>query len=144
MKTKIVAVIAAVLLSAVAASVCYAQGTVLVASIPFAFQAGNRTLPAGEYVVEPILTGAGRLQRLRQIGGSAVMTVSTLSVQTSKGSSNPELVFNRYGQTHFLSQIWTGGSQGQQLSMSDREKEMTVGQRRTEIALLLHSTSVGQ
>ena len=141
MKTKLFAIVAALLLSVVATSVCYAQQAALTVTIPFAFQAENQTMPAGEYrvesVLESVLTGTGRLQRLRQVNGSAVMIVSTMSVEARNGIPNPELVFNRYGHTYFLSQIWTGGSQGHQLFKSDREKEIVLGERRTEIALLL-------
>jgi hypothetical protein len=65
-----------------------------------------------------------------------------MSVEARNGIPNPELVFNRYGQTYFLSQIWTGGDQGRQLFKSNREKEILRGEPRTEIALLLHPTSV--
>ena len=146
MKTKLLAVVAALLLSVVATSVCYAQQTALTVTIPFAFQAGNQTMPAGEYrvesVLESVLTGTGQLQRLRQVNGSAVMIVSTVSVEARNGNPNPELVFNRYGQTYFLAQIWTDGAQGHQLFKSNREKEILRGEPRTEIALLLHPTSV--
>ena len=142
MKTKLFAVVSALLLSVVATSVCYAQQAALTATIPFAFQAENQTMPAGEYHVESVLTGTGRLQRLRQVNGSAVMIVSTMSVEARNGIPNPELVFNRYGQTYFLSQIWTGGDQGRQLFKSNREKEILRGEPRAEIALLLHPTSV--
>jgi hypothetical protein len=144
MKKRIAAVIVALLLSVVAASTCSAQQTAMVVNIPFAFQAGNHTLPAGEYVVETIFKGGVQLQRLRQVGGSTVMIVSTISVETRDENSRPELVFNRYGQLHFLSQIWAGGTQGHELSKSNREKEIAIGQRRTEVTLLLDSTSVGQ
>jgi hypothetical protein len=142
MKTKLFAVVAALLLSAVATSVCYAQQTALAVTIPFAFQAGNQTMPAGEYRVESVLTGTGQLQRLRQVNGSAVMIVSTMSVEARNGNPNPGLVFNRYGQIYFLSQIWIEGDQGHQLFKSNREKEIMRGEWRTEIALLLYPTSV--
>src|ERR1700719_1269589 len=124
MRTKLFVVVAALLLSVVATSVCYAQQTALAMTIPFAFQAGNQTMPAGEYRVESVLTGTGQLQRLQQVNGSAVMIVSTMSVEARNGNQNPELVFNRYGQTYFLSQIWTDGAQGHQLFKSNREKEI--------------------
>jgi hypothetical protein len=142
MKTKLFTVLAALLLFAVAARVCYAQQTALAVTIPFAFQAGDQTMPAGDYRVESVLTGTAQLQRLRQVNGDAVMIVSTMWVGARNGNSNPELIFTRYGQTYFLSQIWTGGSQGHQLFKSDREKEIALGERRTEIALLLQPTSV--
>jgi hypothetical protein len=59
MKTKLFAVVAALLLSVVATSVCYAQQTALTVTIPFAFQAGNQTMPAGEYRVESVLESEG-------------------------------------------------------------------------------------
>lgn len=105
MKTKLFAVAVALLLSVVATTVCYAQQTALAVTIPFAFQAGNQTMPAGEYRVESVLTGTGQLQRLRQVNGSAVMIVSTMSVEARNGNPNPELVFNRYGQIYFLSDL---------------------------------------
>jgi hypothetical protein len=52
------------------------------------------------------------------------------------------LVFNRYGRTYFLSQIWTVEALGHQLFKSDQEKEIVRGERRTEIALLLYPASV--
>ena len=142
MKKQLFAVATAILFSVVTAGVCYAQQPVLAVNIPFAFQAGNQTLPAGEYRVETVLTGSGNLQRLRQVNGDASMIVSTMSVEPKKGKVDPELVFNRYGQKYFLAQIWTGGPQGHQLFKSNREKEIARGEESAEIALLLHPTDV--
>ena len=36
------------------------------------------------------------------------------------GKREPELIFNVYGKTYFLAQIWTGGSQGHELIMIER------------------------
>ena len=142
MKTTLFAAAAVLLLSVVATSNCYAQQTALVVNIPFAFQAGNHTLPAGEYRVEPALSGSKAFQTLRRVDGDAVMIIQTMSVETKNGNRTPALVFNRYGQTYFLSQIWTGEALGHQLFKSDQEKEILLGERRTEIALLLHPASV--
>jgi hypothetical protein len=142
MKAKLFFVAAALLLSVAATSTCYAQQTVLATvKIPFAFQDGNRTLPAGEYRVEHLLTGNGSFERLQQIDGDTVMTVLTMSVEAKTGNPNPKLVFNSYGHTYFLSQIWTGEPQGRKLFKSNREKEMAREQVRSEIALLLQPTS---
>jgi hypothetical protein len=142
MKTKLFAVVVALLLSAVATSTCYAQQAELAVKIPFAFQAGNHTMPAGEYLVVKSLTvGSGTVQRLRQVDGNAVMTVFTLSVDSRNGDPSPRLVFHRYGETYFLAQIWTG-LQGRQLFRSNREKEIAREEGRTEIALALQPTVV--
>ena len=144
MKVKLFAVAAALLLSVVATGTCYAQQTVLTVKIPFAFQAGNHALPAGEYRVERLLSGNESVQQLRQIDGDAVMTVQTMFVEAKAENQNPELVFNRYGQTYFLSQIWTGGAHGRKLFKSNYEKSIAREQVRSEIALLLQPTSVNR
>ena len=144
MKAKLFFVAAALLLSVAATSTCYAQQTVLAVKIPFAFQDGNRTLPAGEYRVERVQSGTELVQQLRQIDGDAVMTVQTMSIESKAGNQNPELVFNRYGQTYFLSRIWTGGAHGRQLFKSNYEKSIAREQVRSEIALLLQPTSVNR
>jgi hypothetical protein len=144
MKVKLFAIATALLLSVVATSTCYAQQTVLTVKIPFAFQDGNRTLPAGEYRVERLLSGTELVQQLRQIDGDAVMNVQTISIESKTGNQNPELVFNRYGQTYFLSQIWTGEAHGRQLFKSNYEKSIEREQVRSEIALLLQPTSVSR
>ena len=142
MKTKLSIVAAALLLSVVATGTCYAQQTTLDVKIPFAFQAGDHTLPAGEYRVSSALTGTKTIQRLRQVGGDAVIGFVTMSVDTRNGHPDPKLVFNCYGQTRFLSQIWTGDGEGRQLFKSNREKQTAAGERGREIALLPQPTDV--
>jgi len=144
MKAKLFLVATALLLSVVATGTCYAQQAPLAVTIPFAFQAGNHTLPAGEYRVESTITGSGTIQRLRQVNGEAVMFLVTMPVESRYGHANPELVFNCYGQTKFLSQIWTGDREGRQLYRSDREKQISVGEQGRELALVLHLTDVRQ
>jgi hypothetical protein len=143
MKTKLLAFTAALLLSGLATGICYAQQPVLAVNIPFAFQAGDQILPAGEYRLEPATSGAGQFERLRQVDGDAVLIVSTIPVQSKTENPDPALIFHRYGQTYFLAQIWTGGATGRQLLKSDREKEMARGEESSELALLLHPTFAG-
>jgi hypothetical protein len=141
MKTKLSIVAAALLLSVVATGTCYAQQTMAV-KIPFAFQAGDHTLPAGEYRFASALIGTKTIQRLRQVDGDAVIDFVTISVDTRNGHPDAKLIFNCYGQTRFLSQIWTGDGEGRQLIKSNREKQTASGERGREIALLLQPTDV--
>lgn len=49
----------------------------------------------------------------------------TQAVDAHEIQSESKLVFNRYGNRYFLSQVWSAGkSRGQKLSRSDREKEV--------------------
>jgi hypothetical protein len=140
MKAKLYVLAAALLLSVAATGSSYAQQHTLSVKIPFAFQAGDHTLRAGEYVVDSTVSGTGMIQRLRQVDGNAVMVVMTFPVEARNGHIEPQLVFNCYGETKFLSQIWTGDNAGRQLSESNREKQAASGEGGREIALLLQST----
>jgi hypothetical protein len=137
MKPKLYVLAAALVLSIVATGASYAQQYPLSVEIPFAFQAGDHTLPAGKYLVESAVSGTRVIQRLRQVDGNAAMIVMTTPVEARNGRTEPVLVFNCYGETKFLSQIWTGNNEGLQLFKSNREKRAAIGEGGREIALLL-------
>ncbi|HXZ12055.1 MAG TPA: hypothetical protein VEG64_06660 [Candidatus Sulfotelmatobacter sp.] len=142
MKKHLLAVAAATIISFASAGVCHAQQAVLAVNIPFEFQAGNQTLPPGDYRIETVRTGAGAMQRLRLVDSSASKVVMTLPVESKHGIPEPKLIFHRYGQTYFLSQIWTGESMGRQLFESNREKEISRWDANGELALVLPATAV--
>ena len=145
MKTKLYVLAAALVLSVAATGTSYAQQYPLSVQIPFAFQAGNHTLPAGKYVVDSAVSGTQAIERLRQVDGNAVMVVMTIPVEARNGGhAEPALVFNCYGETKFLSQIWTGNNEGKQLPKSNREKRAANGEGGREIALLLQPTGARQ
>jgi hypothetical protein len=99
------------------------------------------SLPLGEYRVQPMSTGSGDVQLIRQTDGDALTVVLTMAVDPEDGKSEPQLIFNHYGNSYFLSQIWTGAGQGRELFKSKREKETARGEARTEVALLAYPSS---
>lgn len=141
MKKQALVVVVALLVSIVTAGACYAQRPSLVVNIPFAFHAGDKTLPAGEYRVESVPTGEGILHRIQCADCHALAIVPSFVVESKSGSSEPRLVFHRYGNRYFLSEIWTGERQGRQLFESKGEKEAAGDEVRSEVALLVHSPS---
>ena len=117
-----------VLTMLVAARVAQAEEPMLV-NIPFAFVAGNATLPAGEYRVQKLERNAGILLINSSDSSAAVMLV-TNPAQASEPQTKSKLVFNRYDNRYFLSQVWTAGSsRGRQLLKSPREKEVALSAR---------------
>lgn len=89
------------------------------ATIPFAFTAGNATLPAGKYVVRfspaPFSVAlAGPDQNIHVLNGWP----SGVSAET------PTLVFHRYGNQYFLSEIRNGPQRSRMLSVSRAELEL--------------------
>jgi hypothetical protein len=141
MKKQALAVAVALVVSITAAGVCFAHRRVVLANIPFAFEAGNKTLPAGRYEIETVPTGAGTLQRIRLVDGDAQVTVHTIAVASAGRKSEPQLIFHRYGRGYFLAQIWNGEGKGQQLYKSAREKEMASTGARLEVAVLVKPLS---
>jgi hypothetical protein len=108
----------------VAAQVVQAQETLIV-NIPFAFVAGQATLPAGEYRVERLEKGSAVVLIHRVQPGASVMVMS-IAAQANAPQSDSKLVFNRYGNRYFLSQYWTAGSShGRLLLKSAREEEIS-------------------
>jgi hypothetical protein len=93
-------------------------------NIPFQFVAGNMTLPAGEYRVQKLERNSGVLLIHCSKPNTSVMLI-THAAQAKKLQTQSLLVFNRYDNRYFLSQVWTAGSvRGRQLPKSPREKEL--------------------
>ena len=98
------------------------------ANIPFAFRVGDATMPAGKYIVSPL--DEGQIE-VSAVSGkpSAVYIVETTSADQPAGKT--ELIFHRYGNQEFLSQLVLEGEQeGLALPASKAEKElMEIGQK---------------
>ena len=72
------------------------------------------------------------------------MMVGSNAAQSLKPADKTKLVFNRYGNHYFLSEIWVNGAtRGRQLPKTSREKELAkdfaqdVTQQRVEIVASL-------
>jgi hypothetical protein len=95
-----------------------------VVNVPFDFVAGNQNLPAGEYSVKVSQTDA-RIVLIERKDATAAMFIGTNAVVANTIQSESKLVFNRYGDRYFLSQVWNeGNSRGRQLMKTAREKEI--------------------
>lgn len=76
-------------------------------NIPFAFAAGDHSLPAGEYLV--LTVTPERSIRIASGDRKHSAIVNTLPNYASSPSENSRLVFHRYGNEYFLAQVWTAG-----------------------------------
>jgi hypothetical protein len=96
----------------------------MVVNIPFDFVAGNSKLPAGEYSVKT--SGpTNTLILIARSDSAASAFIATNAAVASEPKTESNLIFNRYGDRYFLSQVWTAGNAcGRQLLKSTREKEM--------------------
>jgi hypothetical protein len=124
MKTRAWVMAGVMALTAVASTQVAQAQEPLAVNIPFDFVAGNMQLPAGEYMVK-VSAPTHTLILISRKDSTASGFINTNAAVSSEPQSQSKLVFNRYGDRYFLSQVWTeGNSRGRQLLKSPREKEI--------------------
>jgi hypothetical protein len=113
-----------------AAASVYAQGSSkLTVQIPFGFHVGATLMPSGEYTVDTD-TAAGVVRMRSADSKSAVMILSN-AVEAKNTPERGKLIFTRYGEEYFLSQVWRPGmNTGRELRKSHREMEVAATARR--------------
>ena len=97
----------------------------LTANIPFNFNVGDKTLPAGNYSVSFINTSSDKrvLQLVPSAGGAAILIQTTDVVRNREETA--KLVFNRYGNQYFFAQVWLPADGiGMQAPKSEYEKRI--------------------
>jgi hypothetical protein len=125
MKTRALVMAGMMALTAMASTRVAQAQELLAVNIPFDFVAGNTQLPAGEYTVRVSAPTHTIILISRKDSATSAFLVTNAAV-SAEPQSESKLIFNRYGERYFLSQVWTeGNSQGRQLLKSAREKEMS-------------------
>ncbi|HXY13173.1 MAG TPA: hypothetical protein VEI26_01590 [Terriglobales bacterium] len=124
--------------SAYAQTMAYAHTINLKVNVPFNFVVTAETLPSGEYTIrsEPNVEHALSINAAGQKSRVFLATPS-LSLKGMKASQQTKLVFTRYGDQYFLSEIWmAGNSVGQQLPKGGRELEMAQNNTFQQVVVL--------
>lgn len=114
------------LLLSLAALSARAQSTSsVVITIPFDFKVAGKTLPAGDYIVRRSTQASAEGLLIRRTNSRASAFILTKPVQAGAKQEDSKLVFNRYGNQYFLSQVWTSGrSFGRELFKSRQERSL--------------------
>ncbi len=135
MKRNFIVTLSLVALSLLTVSASFGQDRVK-ANIPFAFQVGKASLPAGTYVVSSAADHAVRIQG-RDASAAAL---STYTGEERLRAENPKMVFHKYGSSYFLAEIWDGsGTLGMKIPETKREKELqasNVGPASSELVVV--------
>ena len=98
----------------------YAQSVKLRVDIPFAFHAGEKTLPAGTYTVER----RGDAIRISDRNGHAAAVLAN-AVDNDGANLGNRVLFNRYGEMLFLSEVqWNGYSAARRVITSSAERKL--------------------
>jgi hypothetical protein len=91
--------------------------------IPFAFYVADEQLPAGNYDVQTIASGVVKVYNSETHN---VVLFNTVRLSNPvRDSSGAKLIFHRYGDDYFLSEMWWSGTQdGLKTIESKREHEL--------------------
>jgi len=96
------------------------------ANVPFDFVVGKTTLPSGNYQIVR-LSMASENVTIRSTNAKAAMIAYAGPQEVRQPSNRTKLVFHRYGDRYFLSQIWVEGSNHMRtLPKSNLEKEIAL------------------
>ena len=113
------------LLLTVSAAAVHAQSKRSIINIPFSFTVGHKTLPAGEYTIQPNRKESDSFWLIQSVKGNDNVLFTTNSVWTNETKNDSRLVFNSYDGQYFLSQIWSAGdNSGRQLHMPRLERQL--------------------
>jgi hypothetical protein len=108
-----------------ATATVFAQGPhTLNVKIPFGFHVGNSNFAAGSYVVDDATPS---VLRFRSADFKSGIMILSSPVQKLNAPTEGKLIFNRYGDEYFLSQVWRPGvNTGSELRKTKRESEMSA------------------
>ena len=140
MKTIRMLLTVALLLGALSAYARAETQPLLKASIPFSFTVGDRSFPAGDYTISTVQVQARDVILLQSSDGQGASFVPTHSSYLIGPSAQTKLIFQHYGSTYFLSQIWTQGlSNGRELVLPDHAKELAQNASTRDVTTILAS-----
>jgi len=112
-----------------AASICPARTQAqiignLAADVPFQFHVGNTTLPAGKYVIHQLEGSDLTMMEISTADGKQSALFSVESAEAKATPEKTELIFNKYGDQYFLSELFDeGNADGSKLFESRAEKQ---------------------
>jgi hypothetical protein len=134
MKKQLFVVLGLGLLLATASA--FSQTVALNANIPFNFIVTGKTLPAGEYTIQPV-DMQGKVLSIRDSDQRPKSMVISNRCHSLSASAQAKLVFHRYGDRYFLAQIWRAGdNSGYELPKSTREVEVAKDFTEQEVVLM--------
>lgn len=95
----------------------------ITAHVPFAFQVGDKTLPAGDYSIKRLSQNALLVESADGQWSAVTQAPRSVEVGPNAKPSTERLVFRQYGEQRFLAQVWmTRDNTGRELYMSGAER----------------------
>ncbi len=137
MTKKILSTLAGLILLFAVAAPLYA-GSILnhemTVTVPFAFAAGDKLMPPGDYTVQ---VNVERESVVLVGEGHKPLMLLTIRKESRSAPQRGKLVFQRYGTSFFLAEIWSqDNATGETLAPSAREKELARNKQPEQILVV--------
>ncbi len=137
MTKKILSTLAGLILLFAVAAPLYA-GSILnhemTVTVPFAFAAGDKLMPPGDYTVQ---VNVERESVVLLGEGHKPLMLLTIRKESRSAPQRGKLVFQRYGTSFFLAEIWSqDNATGETLAPSAREKELARNKQPEQILVV--------
>ena len=105
------------------------------ANIPFDFTVGEKKLSAGEYSIGRTQPSVDIAISITDVDGHTKAIRLTNAAVTTHPKKKAYLVFHRYGDQYFLSQVWpAGGSIGREFPVSASERAQREAAKNSGVA----------
>lgn len=132
----------ATLLATVFTSAQAQSDSLVAAKVPFNFVIRDHALPAGEYLFSLIQVGASDAIKIQSADGHITAFVPTRSTKRNASQAETRLVFNRYGDQYFLSQVWGLGDSMQQVAKPRAEDRLVAtSAEKKNVSVAAHKVS---
>ena len=130
----------AALLANVFTSAQAQSGRLIAANVPFNFTIKDRELPAGKYFFALVRFGGSDAVKIQSADGNLTAFALTRSANAKASQVEPKLVFNRYADKYFLSQVFgLEDSNTQQLARSRDERRLAnTATERSNVSIAGH------
>ncbi|MGB7727904.1 MAG: hypothetical protein WBL50_07720 [Candidatus Acidiferrum sp.] len=110
-----------------------AQGTKVLANVPFDFVVGDRAYPAGEYSFKQ----DGIVLQIANTEQSGASIVLSNTCEITRPSDKTKLVFRRMGDYYFLYQVWVDGNvTGREFPRSHTEVRLAENHEETKSVIV--------
>jgi hypothetical protein len=99
--------------------------------IPFEFTVGERSLPAGKYVIGRLSPTSSAVIVRSDDGGPSAVGMTSGSLHQTREDRKAKLVFKQYDGVYFLSQVWIPG-RGVAVAITKSEQESALAKNGAE------------
>ena len=93
------------------------------ANVPFDFNVGDKTLPAGRIIAREMSASSGALAISNLDKRQHAIRIAH-GVSSSNQNGRAKLVFRKYGSRYYLTQVWIPGYNGMEFQKSKTERAL--------------------